>query len=140
MGYEGPHRVACLLDKIYLIQQHPSYLHAIHYKLQSWTSGIWLRVTWSTLKKTVIARLFPYLSIIQSHFGTQSRISLGQHIILPTMTTNIQSILSTKDTSGEAARTNSKGKVAALLHTMKLLTNYETHQPFHGISVTSSQN
>jgi hypothetical protein len=56
------------------------------------------------------------------------------------MTTNIQSILSTKDTSGEASRTNSKGEVAALLHTMKFLTNFETHQPFHGISVTSSQN
>jgi hypothetical protein len=44
------------------------------------------------------------------------------------MTTNIQSILSTKDTSGKAAQTNSKGEVAALLHTMKLHTNFETHQ------------
>ena len=54
--------------------------------------------------------------------------SLGQHIILPTMTTDIQSILATKNTSGETAQPKSKGEVTALPHTIELLTDSTTHQ------------
>ena len=44
------------------------------------------------------------------------------------MTINIQSILSTKDTSGETAQPKSKGEITALPHTMELLTNSATHR------------
>lgn len=54
--------------------------------------------------------------------------SLGQHIILPTMTTDIQSILAAKNTSGETAQPKSKGEVTALPHTIELLTDSTTHQ------------
>jgi hypothetical protein len=54
--------------------------------------------------------------------------SLDQRIILHTIATDIQSILSTKDTSGETAQPKSNGEVAALPHTMELLTNFRIHQ------------